>query len=370
MLVLMSDEHNPKISGARRPSVHRDAQPRCARRARHALHVGVHDVPDLRAGARGVRRRPLRARDRLLGQRRRATKARSRAGTTRCATRGHRVVSIGKLHFRGRPGDDHGFSEEIVPMHIIDGIGDVKGLVRDNIPKRKGGDKMAKRAGPGRVAVHRLRPRHRGARADLAARGGAEVARPAVGAVRVVRAPHFPLTAPPQWFYRYWQQDLPMPKQYAQGRASASSVSRRLRAHGRLRHAFQRPRPTSSARSPAMPGSCRAMDENVGYVLRALRDARPRAGHARDLHERPRRQRRRARPVGQVDALRGERRRAADHGRPRRSRRARRRRAGVAHRLRADDPRSGRPAAARRRPRAARRVAVRAGEAARRRSGR
>ncbi len=25
---------------------------------------------------------------------------------------GHRVVSIGKLHFRGRPGDDHGFSRE------------------------------------------------------------------------------------------------------------------------------------------------------------------------------------------------------------------------------------------------------------------
>ena len=24
---------------------------------------------------------------------------------------GHKVVSIGKLHFRGQPGDDHGFSE-------------------------------------------------------------------------------------------------------------------------------------------------------------------------------------------------------------------------------------------------------------------
>ena len=44
---------------------------------------------------------------------------------------------------------------------------------------------------------------------------------------------------------------------------------------------------------------------------------------------------------------------------PRRSRRARRRHAGLAHRLRADDPRGGRPAAARRRTRAARRVAVR-----------
>src|SRR5579862_1636447 len=31
---------------------------------------------------------------------------------------GHHVVSIGKLHFRG--GDDYGFSEEIIPMHVID----------------------------------------------------------------------------------------------------------------------------------------------------------------------------------------------------------------------------------------------------------
>ena len=57
--------------------------------------------------------------------------------------RGHRVVSIGKLHFRGKPGDDHGFSEEIIPMHVVDGIGDVKGLVREDIPRRKGYAKLA-----------------------------------------------------------------------------------------------------------------------------------------------------------------------------------------------------------------------------------
>ena len=63
--------------------------------------------------------------------------------------RGHRVVSIGKLHFRGLPGDDHGFSEELLPMHVVEGIGDVKGLVRSDIPRRNGYDKLAKTAGPG-----------------------------------------------------------------------------------------------------------------------------------------------------------------------------------------------------------------------------
>ncbi len=63
--------------------------------------------------------------------------------------RGHHVVSIGKLHFRSKD-DDNGFSEEQIGMHIIDGEGDLLGLVRDeDMPKRGGSYKMAKMAGPG-----------------------------------------------------------------------------------------------------------------------------------------------------------------------------------------------------------------------------
>ena len=254
---------------------------------------------------------------------------------------GHRVVSIGKLHFRGRPGDDHGFSEEIVPMHIVDGIGDVKGLVRENIPKRKGGDKMAQARRPRRVVVHGLRPRHRGARADLAARGSAEVARPTVGAVRVVR--RAALSA-----HRAAAVVLPLlaagpadAQAVRARRAPASSVSRHVRAHGRLRHTLRvRGRRQARDRRLRRP----RVGDGRERRRRAARAARrgTSAGHARDLHERPRRQRRRARPVGQVHAVRGKRRRAADRGRPRRSGRPRRRHAGVAHRLRADDPRGGR----------------------------
>src|SRR6185437_11671420 len=51
--------------------------------------------------------------------------------------RQHDVVSIGKLHFR-ETGEDHGFTEEIVPMHILEGKGDLMGLVRSELPVRKG----------------------------------------------------------------------------------------------------------------------------------------------------------------------------------------------------------------------------------------
>ena len=40
-------------------------------------------------------------------------------------------------------------------MHVVDGIGDVKGLVRENIPRRNGYDKLAKLAGPGETPYTR-----------------------------------------------------------------------------------------------------------------------------------------------------------------------------------------------------------------------
>ena len=44
---------------------------------------------------------------------------------------GHEVVSIGKLHFRSAD-DDNGFSEEIIPMHILDERGGVSMLLRSS----------------------------------------------------------------------------------------------------------------------------------------------------------------------------------------------------------------------------------------------
>ena len=128
---------------------------------------------------------------------------------------GHAAVSIGKLHFRGRPGDDHGWSQEILPMHVIDGIGDVKGLVRERIPVRKGGEKMAKLAGPGESTYTRYDQQIAGAACDWLARAAAQPAgKPWVLFVSLV-CPHFPLTAPERWYAHYHAMDLPPPKCYA-----------------------------------------------------------------------------------------------------------------------------------------------------------
>ena len=48
---------------------------------------------------------------------------------------GHQVDSIGKLHFSGN-GIDHGFSREVEPLHVVDGIGDVLACIRQAPPIR------------------------------------------------------------------------------------------------------------------------------------------------------------------------------------------------------------------------------------------
>ena len=59
---------------------------------------------------------------------------------------GHRVVSIGKLHFRATT-DDNGFNEEILPLHVLDGQGDLLGILREPparpVPIIGGADELA-----------------------------------------------------------------------------------------------------------------------------------------------------------------------------------------------------------------------------------
>ncbi|MGA8402071.1 MAG: sulfatase-like hydrolase/transferase, partial [Stellaceae bacterium] len=48
---------------------------------------------------------------------------------------GHECVSIGKLHFRSID-DDNGFTEEVMPLHVVEGIGDPAGWLREPLVER------------------------------------------------------------------------------------------------------------------------------------------------------------------------------------------------------------------------------------------
>ena len=166
----------------------RDAEPRRARRARHALHRGVHDLPDLRAGARGVRRRASTCTRSATGTTPTPTTARSRAGTTCCARAATRSSRSASCTSAGAPGDDHGFSrrDRADARRRRDRRREGPGPRRHSAAQGRRQDGEARR--PGRVAVHAsTTATSRAARRSGCTRRRRARARQAVGAVRVVR---------------------------------------------------------------------------------------------------------------------------------------------------------------------------------------
>ena len=186
--------------------------------------------------------------------------------------RGHQTVSIGKLHFRS-DGDDNGFSDEQIGMHIIDGEGDLLGLVRDeDMPKREGSWKMAKMAGPGESS-YTVYDREIAARAQIWLREEASKhdQKPWVLFVSFV-CPHFPLTAPPDYYYSYHDQDLPTPKLYDQRQAPLHPWLEDYRASFAYDEFFETPEMVKRAQAGYL-GLCSFLDDNIAKVLRALEDS-------------------------------------------------------------------------------------------------
>ena len=127
-------------------------------------------------------------------------------------------MSIGKLHFRSAD-DDNGFTEEIMPLHVVDGIGDPLGWLRDPLPVRQAALRLAKDAGRGNSTYQDYDDRITDAAVDwLKARAGAG-GRQAVGAVRVAGLPAFPAD-------RAARMVRPLPR----GQGAAAGAVRRRRS--------------------------------------------------------------------------------------------------------------------------------------------
>ncbi len=124
---------------------------------------------------------------------------------------GHRVESIGKLHYRNEA-DPTGFDRQQEPLHILDGIGQLWGSVRDPMPAKAGRSALYDKIGPGTSPYNRYDERI----AELAGlwleqRAEAPDAKPWLLMVGLV-APHMPLVVPQQYLDLYPPERMPMPK--------------------------------------------------------------------------------------------------------------------------------------------------------------
>lgn len=189
----------------------------------------------------------------------------------RLMAQGHRVTSIGKLHYVSSDPARNGFSEEILPMHLADGDGDVVGLIRDELIVRKGAAKLGPEAGPGEshyTAYDR-------AIADEACKWLQSVAvaegKPWVLYVGFV-CPHPPLIAPQEFFDMYAGADIPMPDMYAESERPRHPYIEYMRRGRPYDGGFTGPEMVKHALA-AYFGSVSFLDHNVGRVLGALEAA-------------------------------------------------------------------------------------------------
>jgi len=126
----------------------------------------------------------------------------------RLRDRGHDVTSIGKQHYRSAA-DDCGFSEQILPMYLAnDGKGWPQGLQRRPMGSFDDTAEMAAILGPGETSYTQYDRDITAAAVDWLQQRNSATGLPWVLFVSFI-CPHFPLSAPQQFYDLYRDVDLP-----------------------------------------------------------------------------------------------------------------------------------------------------------------
>ena len=185
---------------------------------------------------------------------------------------GHQVVSIGKLHFRSTE-DDNGFSREIIPMHVKDGIGDVEGLIRENMPEFRGLRVMSEDAKAGESSYIKYdRDIAEHAQRWLQKEAVKYTDKPWVLFVSFM-APHFPLTVPKEYFdYYFAHKDLPMPKLYDPKDRVDHPFVKEYGRHCNYDRFFQSKDQVRRAVA-GYYGLCTFLDAQIGKVMDVLKES-------------------------------------------------------------------------------------------------
>jgi choline-sulfatase len=184
----------------------------------------------------------------------------------RVREQGHRVSSVGKLHFASGE-NDNGFSEEIIPMHIVEGKGALIGLLRATpagVPPRSGPKAMYDKSGVGEADYQRydLDVTKHAVRWLQANAQGQD--KPWVLLVSYA-SPHPPFSVPKRLYDLYPERDMPLPVQFtADARPGHPAI-----AHVRHVDGFEQPVDEAYVRR-TVAGYCGLithLDEQIGEVM-------------------------------------------------------------------------------------------------------
>ena len=180
----------------------------------------------------------------------------------------HEVTAIGKLHFHSAE-DDNGFTEEVMPLHVVDGIGDPLGWLREPLPVRKAALRLSKEAGRGDSHYQQYDDKITTAAVDwLEAHAGKKPDKPWALFVSLV-CPHFPLIARAEWYDLYPEEKVPLPALYD---ASERGPDHPYIPAIRECQVYDKGFDAASLRRAiaAYFGLVSFVDDNVGKLMRAL----------------------------------------------------------------------------------------------------
>ncbi|MET8429589.1 sulfatase-like hydrolase/transferase [Nocardia sp. NPDC004860] len=207
VLVVMSDQHNPKILGAAgNPLIHTpnmDALAARGTRFANAYCPSPICVPSRASFATGLYPHQTGYWDNAMGY-----DGAVEGWGHQLQRAGRRVESIGKLHYRNAS-DPTGFDVQHLPMHLKDGIGQVWGSVRDPLPRRDNAPLMVSISGGAESDYTRYDAAVTDRTCDWLIRN-ADSSEPWVLYTGLL-APHFPYLAPPEYFEMYDPAAMPVP---------------------------------------------------------------------------------------------------------------------------------------------------------------
>lgn len=267
LLFIMSDEHNKRVLGSYgHPMIKTPHLDRLAARGTRFANAYTNCpicVPARASFATGQYVHKIRYWDNAI-----AYDGRVPSWGHRLMAQGHRVTSIGKLHYVESNAARNGFDEEILPLHIVNGVGDLLGLIRDELPRRPGSAKLGPEAGRGESEyTHYDRSIADETANWLRHEAPKHSAKPWALYVGFV-SPHFPLIAPPAFYDLYPESEVPWPDMYSLEQRPRHPFTDAMRKCLCFDEAFDAPMVRRAI--AAYMGLVSFLDDNIGKILRAL----------------------------------------------------------------------------------------------------
>lgn len=214
LLIIMDDEHNKKVLGYNGHKMvktpHLDKLATRAIRFNNAYSSSPLCVPARAAFATGRYVHETKCWDNAIAY---DGKIPSWAHILRDA--GHTVTSIGKLHYANET-IDGGFSEQIIPMHIEAGVGDLYGLIRDPLPKRYQSADLAKSIGPGDSSYNQYDRDITSKTVEWLRKISKQKNNKPWVLYSSFIAPHSPLICPPEFYSMYSAASIELPSKKVQ----------------------------------------------------------------------------------------------------------------------------------------------------------